>query len=322
MSETKHPIQIVARRTGLSVDVIRAWERRYNAVTPTRTETGRRLYSNNDVKKLTLLSRAISAGRRIGDVASLSINDLTQVIDSDEVATTDLREGARPRTGSVMDYFDSSIDAIRELNLHALLENFENAHRELGSIFLLDDLFGPLMRHIKEECKVGSLRQAQEKFTIETIKSFLMIESRKDVNEGDPKILITSPLSHKDELTMLKLCLVSKNSNWSPVYVGASVSPAEILFTYEQSNSKAIILVADIYGRDQYLPNEIRKIRSLVEDGEILIFGENIFNYQDIIKELKLMSAQNIGELKLRLEGMKNLCELKPVRLHAKPNKK
>ena len=141
MSETKHPIQIVARRTGLSVDVIRAWERRYNAVTPTRTETGRRLYSNNDVKKLTLLSRAISAGRRIGDVASLSINDLTQVIDSDEVATTDLREGARPRTGSVMDYFDSSIDAIRELNLHALLENFENAHRELGSIFLLDDLF-------------------------------------------------------------------------------------------------------------------------------------------------------------------------------------
>ena len=65
-----------------------------------------------------------------------------------------------------------------------------------------------------------------------TIKSFLMIESRKDVNEGDPKILITSPLSHKDELTMLKLCLVSKNSNWSPVYVGASVSPDEILFTY------------------------------------------------------------------------------------------
>ena len=93
MSETKHPIQIVARRTGLSVDVIRAWERRYNAVTPTRTETGTRLYSNNDVKKLTLLSWAISAGRRIGDVASLSINDLTQVIDSDEVATTDLREG-------------------------------------------------------------------------------------------------------------------------------------------------------------------------------------------------------------------------------------
>ena len=59
MSETKHPIQIVARRTGLSVDVIRAWERRYNAVTPTRTETGRRLYSNNDVKKLCTLEEAL-----------------------------------------------------------------------------------------------------------------------------------------------------------------------------------------------------------------------------------------------------------------------
>ena len=34
------------------------------------------------------------------------------------------------------------------------------------------------------------------------------------------------------------------------------------------------------------------------------------------------MSDKNIGYLKLRLEGMKNLWELKPVRLHAKPNKK
>ena len=85
-------------------------------------------------------------------------------------------------------------------------------------------------------------------------------------------------------------------------------SPSDIYATLADSG----IGIATIY----------RQLSALVEDGEILIFGENIFNYQDIIKELKLMSAQNIGELKLRLEGMKNLCELKPVRLHAKPNKK
>ena len=51
MSETKHPIQIVSRRTGLSTDVIRAWERRYKAVKPIRSSNGRRLYSDNDVKK-------------------------------------------------------------------------------------------------------------------------------------------------------------------------------------------------------------------------------------------------------------------------------
>ena len=58
MSETKHPIQIVSRRTGLSTDVIRAWERRYKAVKPIRSSNGRRLYSDNDVKKLMLLQKS------------------------------------------------------------------------------------------------------------------------------------------------------------------------------------------------------------------------------------------------------------------------
>ena len=80
MSETKHPIQIVSRRTGLSTDVIRAWERRYKAVKPIRSSNGRRLYSDNDVKKLMLLQRIISGGRRIGDIAKLNIQNLEDLI--------------------------------------------------------------------------------------------------------------------------------------------------------------------------------------------------------------------------------------------------
>ena len=51
----RHPIQVVSRRTGLSQDVIRVWERRYHAVTPERSPTNRRLYSDDDVRRLALL---------------------------------------------------------------------------------------------------------------------------------------------------------------------------------------------------------------------------------------------------------------------------
>ena len=51
----RHLIQVVARRTGTSSDVIRAWERRYNAVVSERTQTNRRLYTDDDIEKLTLL---------------------------------------------------------------------------------------------------------------------------------------------------------------------------------------------------------------------------------------------------------------------------
>ena len=37
--EHRHPIKVVARRTGLTPDVLRVWEKRYGAVSPTRVDT-------------------------------------------------------------------------------------------------------------------------------------------------------------------------------------------------------------------------------------------------------------------------------------------
>ena len=50
--KSRHLIQVVGRRTGLSSDVIRAWERRYKAIVSQRTETNRRLYTDDDIEKM------------------------------------------------------------------------------------------------------------------------------------------------------------------------------------------------------------------------------------------------------------------------------
>ena len=320
MSETKHPIQIVSRRTGLSADVIRAWERRYKAVNPTRSSNGRRLYSDNDVKKLMLLQRIISGGRRIGDIANLNIKNLENLIESDESATivkTSLTN--RPSTGSVMEHFDGSIEAIRELDANKLIQLFEIAYQELGAVFLLEDLFAPLIQHVRDECKLGTFRQSQEKFVVELMKSFLLINSSKSSKQSKSKILIIAPISNNDNLSMLRLCLVCEDSDWMPTYVGTSTSADEILFSYEQGRCDVLMVVVDQYSDQQFLPNELRKIRSLIKDEEILIFGETLSFYQDVIKETGFTSINNIGELRLTLDRLKVLTEFKPVILHAQP---
>ena len=61
----RHSIAVVSRRTGITQLVLRAWERRYKAVVPSRTESGRRLYSDADLEKLNLLqllTKAIGIG--------------------------------------------------------------------------------------------------------------------------------------------------------------------------------------------------------------------------------------------------------------------
>ena len=275
MSETKHPIQIVSRRTGLSTDVIRAWERRYKAVKPIRSSNGRRLYSDNDVKKLMLLQRIISGGRRIGDIAKLNIQNLEDLIESDESATVGKASLAnRPSTGSVMEHFDGSIEAIRELDASKLIQLFEVAYQELGPVFLLEDLFAPLIQHVRDECRLGSFRQSQEKFVVELMQSFLLINSSKNKKPLSNKVLIISPISHNDNLSMLRLCLVCEDSEWMPIYVGTSTSADEVLFSYKQGRCNLLMVVVDPNGNQQFLPNELRKIRSLIKDDEILIFGD------------------------------------------------
>src|SRR5437763_643334 len=82
-SALRHPIGVVARRTGLKPDLIRAWERRYGAVEPGRSDTRRRFYSDADVERLLLLRRAVSTGRGISQVAGLSGEELESLVEAD-----------------------------------------------------------------------------------------------------------------------------------------------------------------------------------------------------------------------------------------------
>src|SRR6202035_4511197 len=82
----RHPIGVVAERTGLTPDVLRVWERRYRAVEPTRTEGGQRLYSDADIERLRLMYLATGAGRGISQVARLDTEELTRLVREDAEA--------------------------------------------------------------------------------------------------------------------------------------------------------------------------------------------------------------------------------------------
>ena len=69
MEEVQHSIKVAARRCGLSTHVIRVWEKRYDAVSPDRTDTNRRLYSEQEIERLKLLRAATLSGHSIGNVA-------------------------------------------------------------------------------------------------------------------------------------------------------------------------------------------------------------------------------------------------------------
>ncbi|MES9991287.1 MAG: MerR family transcriptional regulator [Candidatus Thiodiazotropha sp.] len=69
-------IGAVSRLTGVAQDTLRVWERRYGTVVPTRSKAGRRIYSQDDISRLTLIKRLVDRGDAISSVANLTLEQL------------------------------------------------------------------------------------------------------------------------------------------------------------------------------------------------------------------------------------------------------
>lgn len=64
------PIRTVAALTGIKTGTLRIWELRYHLLTPVRTDTGHRLYTQRDVAKLNEVQRLLDGGISIGQVSA------------------------------------------------------------------------------------------------------------------------------------------------------------------------------------------------------------------------------------------------------------
>lgn len=56
----------VARLTGIPVETLRVWERRYKVVGPRQSSTGRRQYAPDEVTRLSVIKRLVDSGYAIG----------------------------------------------------------------------------------------------------------------------------------------------------------------------------------------------------------------------------------------------------------------
>ena len=125
-----HTIGVVARYCGLSPEVIRAWETRYRAISPQRTERGQRVYSDADIQRLILLAKACRGGRRISDIVQLSDAKLVDMIEQDEGTNEPIvTRHQRQSTFLVSDYIESCITAVKDFDSHTLFQTLTESRK-------------------------------------------------------------------------------------------------------------------------------------------------------------------------------------------------
>jgi MerR family transcriptional regulator, light-induced transcriptional regulator len=105
LNTPQYNIGVVVRRTNIHPETLRVWERRYELIVPDRSETGRRLYSEGDIRKLQLVKQLTELGHGVSSLAKLSSDELLERLTAShhQGAQRETRSGLKCRVAFVGD---------------------------------------------------------------------------------------------------------------------------------------------------------------------------------------------------------------------------
>jgi DNA-binding transcriptional MerR regulator/methylmalonyl-CoA mutase cobalamin-binding subunit len=226
---TTYSLGAVSRLTGLSAHVLRAWERRYGAVTPLRTPGGTRRYRESDVARLQLLAAATGAGHPIGDIARLSEAELRR-------RSADAGEEPRPplrRILEAIEQFDAD-EAERLLGLQLAA---------LGPRGFIDSVVDPLLRQVGDRWEDGSLCVAAEHLASAAIRNLLGLALRRKPRSGaSSPILFTTVAGERHELGALACAVVAVDLGANAIYLGPDLPAEEVVAAARAAGADTIAI--------------------------------------------------------------------------------
>jgi methanogenic corrinoid protein MtbC1 len=300
-------MRVVTRRTGLSAELLRVWERRYRVVTPGRTQTGRRLYSDAEIERLRLLYRATLAGRSIGTVARLSMPALTALVRQDAEA-----DRSRAGTGSIAadsaptgEIVDKCVRAVERLDVVTLENLLRRAAVALSAPTFLDALVAPLLEQIGTRWRDGTFRPVHEHLASAVIRRALdrAIESASSPGLS-PDLLVATPVGQMHELGALLVAAVAAAEGWSIAYLGASVPAEDIAEAAITLGVRAICLSLVYPPNDRAIGHELRRLRALLPKGMALFAGGAAASaYGEVLDEIGAEPARDLAALRARLRA-------------------
>jgi DNA-binding transcriptional MerR regulator len=237
----QYPIRAVAQLTGLSLDTLRAWERRYAAVTPGRGERGR-LYSEADVSRLRQLGQLVDRGHAIGTVARLSNEQLTQMLQSSEALAAPAAVTAAR--------LDDILDALDLYDLGTIEKALNRFAAVLPPRDLIFAVVLPLLNEIGNRWQAGTLRPAQEHLVSAIVRSvlggLLRVLTRADAT---PRIVLAAPSGERHELGLLCAAVLAADHGVGVLYLGSDLPAADIWHAAARGAARIVVVGLTMPGR-------------------------------------------------------------------------
>lgn len=254
------PIAAVERDTGLSKDTLRVWERRYGFPQPVRDASDERLYPPDQVERLRLIARLLSAGQRPGRVVPLPLADLQQLVQ--QAAPADRMESANPELQAIL-------SLVRRHEVMDLRRMLNQAVMRLGLGRFLTEILAPMNVQIGEAWVRGEIQVFEEHMYTESVTAVLrgaLGSTAAMPVPGMPRVLLTTlpQETHVLGLLMAETLLVLEGCEC--VSLGAQTPVAEIVHAAYANRAQIVGLSFSPAFNAQLLQRGLQDLRTRLPD--------------------------------------------------------
>jgi MerR family transcriptional regulator, light-induced transcriptional regulator len=244
-----YPIRAVTKLTGIPEDTLRAWERRYRAVTPRRSGRGR-LYSDKEIQRLVLLRDVVAQGHSIGQIATTSDNRLRALLRK----STEL--DIEKETGTASAPKRKSVPRVDEYGLSRMLAavegyDYSRAERELGRLAaatpsprdLVHRVAFPLMHITGERWHEGRFTVAQEHM-ITALLSGLFASMLRLYAPANPRarVLMATPENELHGFGILAAAMLTAAGGLGAIHLGTNLPTRDIIQAARKTEANVVLL--------------------------------------------------------------------------------
>jgi MerR family transcriptional regulator, light-induced transcriptional regulator len=305
-SSAQYLIGTVSKRSGVKSDLVRAWERRYQAVTPTRTAGGHRVYSDQDIARLKLLNQATSHGHSISQIAQFSLDELKRLLQQEDTQNYSPVSLTGDKKFLAEDYIEKCYAAVLAFDAKTLESHFENAIVELQSQAFIEDLLTPLLTRIGERWKTGELRPIHEHMTSSVIRSLTYIlRNNNPCPDHAPRMIVSTPVGQLHELGALLAAIIAELNGWQVTYLGANLPAEEIAAAVKYTHSKAVTISISFSTDDHVISKEIRRLRKLIgNDVALIVGGRAAAYYEAVLDEVGVLKIESYEHFRVILNQL------------------
>jgi MerR family transcriptional regulator, light-induced transcriptional regulator len=221
----------LSRRTGVSPELLRAWEQRYGLLRPTRSPGGFRLYSADDEARVLRTTALIAEGLSAAEAARLASTSPPIETEQEQPLSADLAAQLR----DALDGFDAAA-------AHTALDRLFSA---FSIEFVLTEVLIPHLRDLGERWATGQATVAQEHFAANLIRGRLLGLAGDWGAGGSSTAVLACMPGEAHDLGLLLLGILLARRGWQVTFLGAD-TPLDTLQTSVHALRPTLVVVATV----------------------------------------------------------------------------